>query len=81
MPLCAITNHAMFYRLRVKASPLHPETGWLMAVKGTSYASGFVSGYAARLLADRPDLSPEELTQHILAGIDTVGGCLPTEME
>lgn len=35
----------------------------------------------AQLLAYRPYLSPEELTRHILAGIDTVGGSLPTEME
>lgn len=60
---------------------LASRNGVAYGVKGTSYASGFVSGYAARLLADRPYLSPEELTQHILAGIDTVGGCLPTEME
>ena len=60
---------------------LASRNGVAYGIKGTSYAYGFVSGYAAQLLADRPDLSPEELTRHIPVGIDTVGGCLPKEME
>lgn len=41
---------------------LSSRNGVAYGVKGTSYASGFVSGYTTGLLADRPYLSPEELT-------------------
>lgn len=45
-------------------------------VKGTSFATGFVSAYAATLLAETPSLTPKELYAEVIEKAALNGGCL-----
>lgn len=46
-------------------------------IKGTSFATGFVSAQAARLLAETPTLTPKELYSKIIERAASSGGYLP----
>ncbi|MDD6035059.1 MAG: S8 family serine peptidase [Lachnospiraceae bacterium] len=46
-------------------------------IKGTSFATGFVSAYAANLLAEEPKLTPNELYDKLIEKALSNGGYLP----
>lgn len=46
-------------------------------IKGTSFATGAVSAYAANILASEPSLTPEELYEKIAEKAASCGGYLP----
>ena len=46
-------------------------------IKGTSFATGFVSAYAAKLLMDEPGMTPKELYDEIIEKAVSGGGYLP----
>ena len=47
-------------------------------VKGTSFATGFISAAAANLLKEEPTLTPKELYRKIIDQADSYGGYLPS---
>ena len=48
-------------------------------IKGTSFATGFVSAHAAKLLAEKPALTPKELYSKIIEKAASNGGYLPLQ--
>ena len=56
---------------------LASRNGLPYGVRGTSFATGFVSAYAANLLMEDAALTPEELYGKIIEAAESCGGCLP----
>ena len=69
----------------VSADTLAPGENILLAsrngvpygVRGTSFSTGYVSAYAAKLLAEEPTLTPEELIGKIIEEAEAFGGLPP----
>lgn len=57
---------------------LASRNGVSYGVKGTSFATGFVSAAAANLLKEEPTLTPKELYRKIIDQADSYGGYLPS---
>lgn len=47
--------------------------------KGTSYATGFVSAKAAKLLMENPSMTPGEIREALIEKASLRGGYLPLE--
>ncbi len=56
---------------------LASKNGMTYGVRGTSFATGFVSAAAANLLIAEPELSSQNLREKIIENAKGYGGCLP----
>ena len=55
------------------------KNGKTYGAKGTSYATGYVSANAAKLLMENPSLTPEEIREALIQKACSRGGYLPIE--
>lgn len=58
---------------------LASKNGKTYGTKGTSYAAGFVSAKAAKLLMENPSMTPEEIREALIEKASLRGGYLPLE--
>lgn len=58
---------------------LASKNGKTYGAKGTSYATGYVSANAAKLLMENPSLTPEEIREVLIQKACSRGGYLPIE--